>query len=305
MNRKISILTVLLVLQMGLLLVFSLQSQPAAQNLDKLWSFETSQVNGMTINDADTEVILQREGERWQVGGYPADQAKIDGMLDKLSNLGGQWPVATTAASADRFEVSEDNFQRRIVLDGVDLPALYLGTSPGFQKVHGRRADSDAIYSIGLSNFELPVSVDGWLDKKLLALAEAPTSVTLIPAGDDQDRQTLVKESEGWLYNGGAADQDVATTYANRFTTLQVVGVANDMPEDLVEQASIELQNDSEQKQVTISRAGESDNYYIAVQGEPAVFSLATYIAEQLLMTDVDFAAAETDEEAQSLQGEG
>ena len=306
MSRKLSLLTALLVLQLAMVLVFAMQQESATHNTDTLLSFEVDQITGISLSDADSEVSLKRSDDGWQVGGYPADAAKVTAILEKLAVLDGQWPVATTPASAVRFEVAQENFQRRVVLEGVNsLPALFLGTSPGFQKVHGRRADSDAIYSIGLSNFELPVNSDGWLDKKMFALMTPPTSITLRPADPSQSPQSLSYSEAGWLYNGVAADQNTAITYANRFTMLQIVGVVEEAPEALVEQASIDLRNDTEQKQVTISRVGESDDYYITVQGEPAYFSLATYIAEQLLMADVDFSAADINEEAESLQGEG
>lgn len=305
MSRKLSLLTILLVLQLALVLVFAMATQPAADTQDAMLSFEVNQITGITVSDPDTEVVLTRADDDWQVGGYPADQAKVAGILEKLAGLDGQWPVATTPASAVRFEVAQENFQRRVELKGAnDTPVLYLGTSPGFQKVHARRADSDAIYSIGLSNFELPANIDGWLDKKMFALKAAPTSITLTPADASQPPQILLDSEAGWLYNGVAAEQSAATTYANRFTRLQIVGVVEEAPEGLVEQARIELQNDTEQKQVTISRVGESDDYYIAVQGEPAYFSLATYIAEQLLMADVDFSVADINEETENLQVE-
>ncbi len=303
MNNKLVLLTAVLVLQLVLVLLFRMQTQPTTDAETVMLPFEPNQVEGITLSDGSLEVSLTRIEDGWQVDGYPADNGKVAAMLEKLAALDTRWPVATTSASAVRFEVAQDNFQRRVILDGVDdLAALYLGTSPGFQKVHGRRADSDSIYSIGLSNFELPVNVDGWLNKKMFALNQAPTSIVLTPSDPDKPEQNLVKTESGWLYNGAPADASVATTYSNRFTTLQIVGVIEQAPEGLIEQARIDLINDAEQKQVTISRVGDSDDYYISVAGEPAFFSLATYIAEQLLMTDVDFSAAGNNEEAESLQ---
>ena len=305
MSRKLSLLTVLLVLQAVLVLVFVYHARTPTDTEEALLVFDVAQVTGLTIADADTEVVIKRVGEDWQVGDYPADAQKVKTMIDKLVQLDAQWPVATSAASATRFEVAEKQFQRRILLDGAgDLPALYLGTSPGFQKVHARRADSDAIYSVELSNFEWPPNVDGWLDKKLLASDQPPTSITLTSADPAEQDKVLVKGDEGWLFNGEAANQEVAATYANRFSTLQVVGLAAPQPEELVALASIDLQNETEQMQVTISRLGESDDYVIAAQGDPAYFTLAAYIAEQLLMTDVDFSVADTDNQAESLQEE-
>ncbi len=55
---------------------------------------------------------------------------------------------------------------------------LYLGTSPGFKKVHARRADSDDIYAITFANYEATARTDDWLDKALLKPTGDVTAVT-------------------------------------------------------------------------------------------------------------------------------
>jgi hypothetical protein len=308
MNGKLSILSVLLVLQVTLVLLLNSGGQSDEELATVLLEFDPAAVTGLLVSDAEQQVVLSKTDDGWQVADYPADVTKVDAVLKKLVSLAGQWPVATTATSAARFEVAQDNFQRRVqVQSDIEIPVLYLGTSPGFQKVHARRTGSDAIYSVNLSNFELPTNVDGWLDKKLLAFDQAPESITLLRLNGPGQTQGGVQEvltntDDGWLWNSEAANGAVATTYANRFTTLQVVGVAPSVPEELVNLAQITLRRDDLQKQVTIARVGDSDDYFIQQDGENTYFSLATYIAEQLLMTDVDFSIPETNNEAGSLQ---
>ena len=61
----------------------------------------------------------------------------------------------------------EDSYQRRVqVLTGDEtLADVYLGTSPGYRRVHARRADADDVYSIEFSNFEAGTDVSSWLKK--------------------------------------------------------------------------------------------------------------------------------------------
>lgn len=308
MNGKLSILSVLLVLQVVLVLLLSSGGQADEDSAAVLLEFDPDQVTGLLISNADQQVALSKGDDGWQVAGYPADVAKVNVVLNKLASLAGPWPVATTPASAARFEVAQDKFQRRVqVQSDREIPALYLGTSPGFQKVHARRADRDAIYSVKLSNFELPFDVDGWLDKNLLAFDPAPETITLVrlnSAGQVQSdsAEVLTNTEEGWLFNGEAANETVAITYANRFTMLQVIGVTPSAPAGLVNLVQITLQRGDLQKQITIGRVGDSDDYFIQEQGENTHFSLATYIVEQLLMTDVDFSISEKNNEAERLQ---
>jgi len=70
--------------------------------------------------------------------------------------------------------------------DGEALAEFYLGTSPGYQRVHARAVDSDDVFSVELSNYELGVKVDSWMDKTLLATEEEPSEVRVSVAGTDQ-----------------------------------------------------------------------------------------------------------------------
>ena len=138
---------------------------------------------------------------------------------------------------------------------------------------------------MALSNFELPANLDGWLDKALLALTDELVSVRL---GDT----LLEKGSEGWLVNGQAANQDAATTYANRFKTLRVLGVfVGD--EELESVGELHINDDV---YLHISREIDEGEYVVGSPRVDEVFRLSTYIAEQLLMTDLEFAALEQEQ---------
>ena len=221
MNNKLGLLGGLVALQLLLIAAFWFGGG-ADSTPGELLDFAPEAVDELSISDQESELVLVREEAGWQVGALPADDTKIDELLQKMSALAAPWPVAQSAASAARFEVQKDNFQRRVVLrGGTDVIAdLYLGTSPGYQRVHARRTDSDDVYSIGLSNFELAVGVDNWLDKGLLALEDAPARVVLEYAAEEMSPQTLERraagedESDTWLINGMPAAQDAATTYA-------------------------------------------------------------------------------------------
>ncbi|MEQ8692832.1 MAG: DUF4340 domain-containing protein, partial [Pseudomonadales bacterium] len=174
------------------------------------------------------------------------------------------------------------------------LADIYLGTSPGFQRVHARKAGEDEIFSVELSNYELPLTVDGWLDKALLSIAEPLDAIQLTLSSGEEHR--LQQTDEGWLYNDAAADQDAAATYANRFKTLRVLNVASaeDM-DDAVELGRIELRAKGTDRVLYVDQVGED---YLLRDAQRS-YKVATYIAEQLLLTDVDLAAqAESAEQA-------
>ncbi len=307
MNNRIGLLAGLAALQLVVIGIFWFGGGENAAERTVLLEFSPDEVSSLTISDGDDEVILSRSDSGWDMGDLPADAAKVDDLLDKMATLRAPWPVASSAASAERFEVEADNFQRRVVLqaDDTTVGELYLGTSPGYQRVHARRADSDEVFSVGLSNFEISVGTDAWLDKSLLALPEAPSRIALAFAADDAPEQVLERTDSGWRHNGDPANETAATTYANRFVSLQVLGQADAVAE-AAPLATVQLIHADGEQTLNISRVGDDGDYFVEDAARAGAFRVAAYIAEQLLMTDVDFSveAAADVETTQDVTGE-
>ena len=91
------------------------------------------------------------------------------------------------------------------------------------------------------------------------------------------------------MVNDQAADQDSATTYANRLKTMRVLGVY--LGDTQLESLGELRVND--EVELEILREVDEGEYVLRSPEFDRGFRLSTYIAEQLLMTDVDFAAAE------------
>ena len=287
MNSKIVLLSILLLSQ--LLLIAGLYFAGARDETEpSAWlEFNVEEIDGLEIGSGEGRVVLTLSDGDWMLGDVPADQSKVTSMLAKLEAIQAPWPVASSADSAQRFEVSESNHQRQVrLLIGDEAPViLYLGTAPGYQRVHARRADQDNIFTIALSNFELPVDVDGWMDKGVLAIDSDLDSIALYIT-ETAENHALTLSEEGWLYNGDAADQSSATTYAARFKTLRVVSVAEDSAEAKTV-GLLEVKWAEGGKNLTIQKRDED---YLINNGSHT-YSVATYIAEQLLLNDVSLAA--------------
>ena len=329
MNSRISLLSLLAVVQLLIIAGFWFSGSDEVDSQGALLAVDGSVVTGIRIDDGDNSVQLRNTDGEWLADGVPADQDKVEKILARLTDLAAPWPVASTSASAKRFEVGDEGYQRRIQLDQGEetLALLYLGTSPGYQKVHARRGGSDEVYSVSLSNYELGADVDAWLDKNILAMPAAPTLVratfsdTEAPASEAEAAadpasagatsarvETLQKGAEGWLYNEAAADQEAAQTYANRYQNLTVLGLAEDAgPAQPL--ASIDATTQDATRTYTISRLpakadGTEGDYVISRADLQNTYRLATYVAEQLLMTDVTFAAAVIEEPAGETEGQ-
>lgn len=173
----------------------------------------------------DNSVVLKREGEKWllpELGNLPANSDKVNRTLGKLADTNEGWPVASSDAARERFEVDEDSFQRRLSADtsGEELVTLLLGTSPGFRNVHVRNSTQQAIYSIPFNTYEVPAKADGWLDSSLLQIEE-PTAIS----GADYQ---LSKSGEEWQSaDDRQVDSDGIKSLLDALAYLQVNGIAD------------------------------------------------------------------------------
>jgi hypothetical protein len=197
-----------------------------------LLDFQTAAVDRVVIDDnAAKSTTLTREGEGWQLGGLdlPANKEKSDSLLETLAGLQTTLPVVSTAAGRERFEVTEEKFQRRLRLyDGDELLGEYFfGTSPGFRRTHGRRAEDDAVYALNFNNFDLPGDSNDWLDKSLLAV-KTPQKIR----GTDFE---LSRNGDEWLLAGATEAEQLDTAKINEVVSaleaLRVLRADDTMPE--------------------------------------------------------------------------
>ncbi len=279
MNHRLGLLGGLLVVQLLIMAWLLTTGSATDERGDSLLDVDAASIDRFVVGDGASEVTVRRAGEGWQAGDWPADAAKAKELVDEFVNMSAPWPVATTADSAERFEVTAERYQRRITFMSGEsvLAAVFLGTSPGFQRVHARVEGSDDIYAIPFSNFKAPVAESDWLDKTLLASEGAVRSVV------SSRGFALDRADEGWLVDGEAADQDAARAYLERFENLRVLEVVAELPEGVEDKGQLDLTDDAGEMRLSFLHASEEDDYYVRSSRRDGVFEIATYIAEQLL----------------------
>ena len=176
MEKTIRILAIVLVAQLLLAVGMSLTGPnlAAAHPDTPLFTLGDRPVDHLTIEGPDgARVVLAKQGEGWVLpdnGGYPADQTRVDTLLGRLEGLQRGLPVATTPGALKRFKVSDDSFERRVLLAHGDdtLATLYLGSSPGMHHVHARSSKDDAVYAVDFAVYEAPDKAADWEDKSVL-----------------------------------------------------------------------------------------------------------------------------------------
>jgi len=241
--RLVNCLAILACLQLGIIALLywpeSVSDPGAAATSDTLLPVSRDKVGRIGVTDANgnSVMVVGRDGQ-WMIeaDALPAATSVVDRLLDTLAAPAG-FPVARSESARERFEVAAGVFQRRITFAdrsdetdageaaANDATTVYLGTSPGMRRVHARRGDSAAILTISLNTFDVPATVDGWLDPNLLSM-DAIEQVAV--AGGEWNKQgnAWTATGEGAIENAAATDALMALERA--LANLQITGILAD-----------------------------------------------------------------------------
>lgn len=176
MTRWLTILGIVLIVQIAVAVGVNVTRERyrAVAPEEKLLSFNAASVDHIRIDgDDNTHVMLKKQDDQWRLPDlkdFPADQGNVKRLLDRLAALEKGWPVATTTSAAKRFKVTDTAFERKLTLSQGDQTqaALFVGTSPGFRKVHVRLPNEDDIRAVEFNTYEVGVKPDDWIDKAIL-----------------------------------------------------------------------------------------------------------------------------------------
>ncbi len=179
MNNRIAILGAVLVAQLLLALGLNLAGEDygAFEPEEKLLTFDVAALDGLRIESGKDSVTLKKSADHWVLpvlDAYPVGAGKAEALLERLAGLEKGWPVAPSAGAAERFKLTSDQFERRITLLAGDEPraVLYVGSSPGFRRVHVRPNGDDAVYAVEFSTWEAGAATADWVDKTVLELRQ-------------------------------------------------------------------------------------------------------------------------------------
>jgi len=240
-NRINSALLLVLLIQAFLVAVVywpqrtALETNPA----EPLLRVDQAAVGGIQLADAQgNEALLQRVDGHWQLPAsqdLPADSALVERLLRVLTVAEHGYPVATSVAARQRFEVASYRFQRSVTLlahDGARLGTVFFGTAPAFRRVHARSDADEAIYSIPFNSFDPPAHDTGWMDRRLLQVS--------LPLGIQGPGFALTRLDSGtWQSADGAAPEPrELEALLGSLANLQADGIAGaDQQRSLAEMA--------------------------------------------------------------------
>ena len=247
-------------------------------NNEKLVPFDPWLLDEIHVGDEQgNEAVLLKAGNAWilpDLTGLNVSPDLIDKLLQGVIHAQTSWPVATTVASRQRFQLTDYNFQRRLTLigNGELLATIYLGSSPGFKKVHTRNSTQDAIFTIPYNSFDASGIDSDWLDKRTLQI-KSPLSIS-------SDLYSLYKRDDEWLGNEGQRpDGRELDALLLALSSLQIEGVADeDMQRTLsIAMPQIELTVETGNGNTTFELFEVGERHYIHCSDHSLFFTMSSY----------------------------
>jgi hypothetical protein len=174
------VLALQLVLALGLTFVGSDNS--AFKAGEPLLALDKVEVDSIVIDETGgSSVTLAKKDGKWMIPAmaeFPADEGQVKQLIDKVAGLKKGWPVATTSEAAERFKVTRDTHERRIVFKGGEweVGSLLVGTAPTYRQAHIRLPSSNEVYSLEFAAHDAPARNEQWMDKGLLRLPQDKVS---------------------------------------------------------------------------------------------------------------------------------
>ncbi len=256
-------------------------------------------VTALTISAAGGAVAsLVKTGERWRLPAFhdlPADTRKAEKLIGAMLAPASEWPVANSNAARQRFEVADYRFRRRIDLFANDAPlqTTYLGTSPGFRKVHARVDGQDDIRSITFNVHDAPAFDGAWIEPRLLQV-RAPMRI-------DADAYSLQRDGGEWRTGaGGIPDERELQALLSTLRSLQVEGIADPAQVTRLAEAEAELVLDihslSGQRKLSLFR--QQGQHFVHSSEFPVIFRISAYDFDRLTGIDFSLLSGQSDENA-------
>jgi hypothetical protein len=166
--------------------------------------------------------------------------------------------------------VADDAFERKLTLsgDGQTEANLYVGTSPGFRKVHVGVPDEDAVYAVEFSAFEVGAKPEDWIDKAVLT--REVDDIERVEMVDLSVQRQDGKFAVTGLGEGEQTREDEARQLLERIARLRIRSV-------LGTQSKPEYGQDESTLSIRVTpRSGDTDTYVFSKPKDADCYVLKT-----------------------------
>lgn len=310
MKRPILSLTVLLAAQLLLAggLALATVKRRGVPADAPLLAFDKAAADRVVVEGpAGAKVELVKADGGWKVasrGGFPADAAKVERLLDRLAALRRAEPVATSAEAAARFKVADADFERRVTVEasGKPVATALFGTSAAMRSVHARVAGSGDVQLAELSTWEAPAAPDEWLDKAVLRIPRGEIEAVIVggvtleksaPAAETTPASSAASAAGGapaaptWratgLPKGASLDPAAAEALVTAVADLSISGVAESQPASVPDTLVVAVRRTGGATvEHRLAKPAAGADWTLRTSARPETLRVAAYAAEAL-----------------------
>jgi hypothetical protein len=289
MKQLINALLAIFVIQSAMVAALYWPSAGLMQVLsnEKLVPFPADILDEIHIgDDKGNEAVLVKAGKQWilpDLSGLAINPELIDGLLQGVIQSKTGWPIASSVAARQRFALTDYNFRRRLTLigNGELLGTIYLGTSPGFRRVHAKNSVQDAIFEIGYNSTDASALASDWLDKRTLQL-HSPVSIS-------SENYSLRKKDDNWRSDtGDTPDRRELEALLLALSSVQIDGVAAAGAQQTLSIAvpELKLSIETADKDIEFELFTLGEQHYIHCSDHAMFFTLSAYDFERFINVD-------------------
>ena len=146
-------------------------------------------------------VRVERKAGSWVLASHhdaPADEAKVDEVLDALRGITLRTAVATSAASHDALKVGEEDFGRKVRARAGDTEVSFTAGAAASKSVHIRLDGESTVYKVsGPSEWSFKDTPRSYLPTYLID--EDPKTLESFSLSNAKGRVEVVNQAGTWV----------------------------------------------------------------------------------------------------------
>lgn len=229
--KRLTILAVVFVALIAVYIGLRTLNKPApfvAPDAVRLEQVKSDDIDGITLLFAqEKQVNLSKHDGHWFVADHPADNAKVQQLIDALAKTSVASRASSNKQYHERFDVGEKGVRMILSEKGNVLKEVILGKAAGGDTVYVRLPDADDVYVMnGLPRYSLTEDENSWRDHKVATFESS--AMRRVSYGENQIQWDLRKDKDGWKLSTNriaAVSTDAAKTdtYLSKITGLRAV----------------------------------------------------------------------------------
>ncbi len=305
-KKNLILLGIIVVLLVGALLCVNFLLKEEEEPKTDLNSLSSSSVEIFKVDEDNVSEIhaevsgemfsFVRNGENWQLNGFPdvkLKQASVNSLLSNLATVTGEKKITDSADDVSVYGLSEPQASYTLVLNDGGQKTLLLGNQdPVSQSYYFKMSDETAVYMVySTRGSSLLRELSYYRDDTLLTVDTANLNYVSVHSGGSTIELELRTSGEGenqtsdwWMTKPRTKKTDSQRVSENILTKLEnwaikefvFDGTENDAQYGLSSPAGLILLKDSTGTAQTFEIGGKTDeNRYIRVSGSNSVYTIS------------------------------